>query len=536
MLDSIINSLKQFPQIHFLWKVDKDTIKNISKLPNVHAFEWLQQPAILAHPNLHAFITHCGQNSITESAIAGIPIIGIPLFADQFYNADIAQKRGLGIQIDVNDLSGPNAENILVEAIRSILYQPKYQQNAKIISKKLKLTPFSPTERLVKWVEFAAEFGDLPELNLPGEKEMNCWSHGQFLGRIADTLVDAGHEVHFLKYIMSPDLQLKNETRKVEKIYHIAPSLANAKQVDVKNMHLIADSFSQRRPFLTFFDHPIIEFDPIMATVCKAEMYDYCPSALFHKLGVRTKIKATAIRLIQMVSRKFDIPSFASFMPSQDKIIREEFGQDFPNLKELVKDTSLMFINSNPFLELTRPISNKVVYIGGLVDDMASEESKKLDEAINFYEAKEGAVLFSFGSLTDTTKLNERMLKSIMGAFRRFSNIHFIWKVDNGTVNNNLKMFESAENVHNFEWFRQPAILEHPNTRAFITHCGQNSLTESARAGVPIIGIPLFGDQFYNCIVGETRGLGVQVDISHLKGGNGENVLVEALEKVTLEN
>nr|CAD2208856.1 unnamed protein product [Meloidogyne enterolobii] len=79
MLDSIINSFKQFPQIHFLWKVDKDTIKNISKLPNVHAFEWLQQPAILGNP----------------------------------------------------------------------------------------------TERLVKWVEFAAEFGDLPELNLPGEKEMN---------------------------------------------------------------------------------------------------------------------------------------------------------------------------------------------------------------------------------------------------------------------------------------------------------------------------------------------------------------------------
>ena len=32
-------------------------------------------------------------------------------------------------------------------------------------------------------------------------------------------------------------------------------------------------------------------------------------------------------------------------------------------------------------------------------------------------------------------------------------------QVDNATVNNNLKMFESAPNVHNFEWFRQPAIL-----------------------------------------------------------------------------
>jgi len=56
-----------------------------------------------------------------------------------------------------------------------------------------------------------------------------------------------------------------------------------------------------------------------------AEMYDYCPSALFHKLGVRTKIKVTAIHLIQMVSRKFDIPSFASFMPSQILLIDLSF-------------------------------------------------------------------------------------------------------------------------------------------------------------------------------------------------------------------
>uniref|UniRef100_A0A915M350 glucuronosyltransferase n=1 Tax=Meloidogyne javanica TaxID=6303 RepID=A0A915M350_MELJA len=186
-----------------------------------------------------------------------------------------------------------------------------------------------------------AEFGDLPELNLPGEKEMN-W----FVYYSLDVILFSIIVLHFLKYIMSPDLQMKNETRKVEKIYHIAPSLANAKQVDVKNMHLIADSFSQRRPFLTFFDHPIIEFDPIMATVCKdtlkehellqkltnerfdvgiAEMYDYCPSALFHKLGVRTKIKVTSIHLIQMVSRN----------PTERLVKWVEFAAEFGDLPEL---------------------------------------------------------------------------------------------------------------------------------------------------------------------------------------------------------
>jgi len=57
---------------------------------------------------------------LTESVIAGVPVIGLPLFADQFYNADVAQKLGFGLQIDVNDLNGPNAEIILAETIEKV--------------------------------------------------------------------------------------------------------------------------------------------------------------------------------------------------------------------------------------------------------------------------------------------------------------------------------------------------------------------------------------------------------------------------------
>jgi len=69
---------------------------------------------------LKAFITHCGQNSLTESVYAGVPIIGLPLFGDQFYNADVAVTHGIGLQIDVNELNGPNAENILFEALERV--------------------------------------------------------------------------------------------------------------------------------------------------------------------------------------------------------------------------------------------------------------------------------------------------------------------------------------------------------------------------------------------------------------------------------
>ncbi|CAK5119800.1 unnamed protein product [Meloidogyne enterolobii] len=301
-----------------------------------------------------------------------------------------------------------------------------------------------------------------------------------------------------------------------------------------------------------------------------SEMYEYCAAALFHKLGVKTRLAAFAVPLLQMVGRKFDIPSFASFVPNtfashlglqssfyyrffnffnefydwiwmddyilreEEQIIRQEFGSDFPDLKYLTKKVSLVFFNSNPFFEMPRPTSNKVVYIGGLVDNLATEANKKLEPKIKkiLDEAVEGAVLFSFGSIADTTKLNLKIIEGIVKAFRQFPNIQFIWKLDSETIKNMSELINTASNIHTFEWLRQPAILVHPNLKAFITHCGQNSLTESVYAGVPIIGIPLFGDQFYNADVAVTHGIGLQIDVNELNGPNAENILFEAIERI----
>lgn len=52
-------------------------------------------------------------------------------------------------------------------------------------------------------------------------------------------------------------------------------------------------------------------------------------------------------------------------------------------MRELVRNVSLALINSNPFFEMARPISSKVVHIGGLVDNNRGQKEHSLDQVIN---------------------------------------------------------------------------------------------------------------------------------------------------------
>jgi glucuronosyltransferase len=54
---------------------------------------------VSAHPNCVLFITHGGLLSITETIHFGKPIIGIPVFADQFTNMERAVKTGFAKKV-----------------------------------------------------------------------------------------------------------------------------------------------------------------------------------------------------------------------------------------------------------------------------------------------------------------------------------------------------------------------------------------------------------------------------------------------------
>ena len=54
---------------------------------NVRMMRWLPQASLLAHPKTRLFISHCGLNAIFEAAHYGVPVLAMPLPADQHNHA-----------------------------------------------------------------------------------------------------------------------------------------------------------------------------------------------------------------------------------------------------------------------------------------------------------------------------------------------------------------------------------------------------------------------------------------------------------------
>uniref|UniRef100_A0A914Y2F3 glucuronosyltransferase n=1 Tax=Panagrolaimus superbus TaxID=310955 RepID=A0A914Y2F3_9BILA len=164
MKKAFLEAFLEFPEIKFLWKYEKDEDQIAKGYPNVFTGKWLPQNDILDHPKLLAFISHGGMNSVMEGSTKGVPMICIPMFADQTHNSMLLVRRGTAMKLDKSEITKEN----LVAAIKEIITNQKYSQNAKMLSKMVNAKPTTAAERVVKYAEFAAQFGDTGTLTTQG--------------------------------------------------------------------------------------------------------------------------------------------------------------------------------------------------------------------------------------------------------------------------------------------------------------------------------------------------------------------------------
>lgn len=85
------------------------------------------------------------------------------------------------------------------------------------------------------------------------------------------------------------------------------------------------------------------------------------------------------------------------------------------------------------------------------------------------------------------------------------------------------------DNVLIGKWLPQNDILAHEKTKLFISHVGMGSLTEAKNYGVPILAIPIFGDQHSNAKVVVNEGWGLKIDFFNLQLDSFNSSLQEML-------
>uniref|UniRef100_T1GV86 Glucuronosyltransferase n=1 Tax=Megaselia scalaris TaxID=36166 RepID=T1GV86_MEGSC len=86
----------------------------------------------------------------TETIYHGVPVIGIPMFGDQFLNMAQAVNGGYGITVDYNLLS----VDYLKEIIEEMVTNESYTNKIKAMSKRYRDQPLTPLETAIYWVEY----------------------------------------------------------------------------------------------------------------------------------------------------------------------------------------------------------------------------------------------------------------------------------------------------------------------------------------------------------------------------------------------
>ncbi|XP_044082152.1 UDP-glucuronosyltransferase 2B31-like isoform X5 [Neovison vison] len=143
----IASALAQIPQ-KVLWRFAGKKPDNLG--PNTRLYDWIPQNDLLGHPKTKAFVTHGGTNGIYEAIHHGIPMVGIPLFADQHDNLAHMKAKGAAVSLDFHTLSSTD----LLNALRMVINNPSYKENAMRLSKIHHDQPIKPLDRAVFWIEF----------------------------------------------------------------------------------------------------------------------------------------------------------------------------------------------------------------------------------------------------------------------------------------------------------------------------------------------------------------------------------------------
>jgi UDP:flavonoid glycosyltransferase YjiC (YdhE family) len=86
-------------------------------------------------PHAAVMVCHGGSGTVNMGLAAGVPMVVVPLFADQPYNAQRVEEVGAGLALDPSDLSR------LPDTVRAVLAERSYRESAGSIARETRRLP-----------------------------------------------------------------------------------------------------------------------------------------------------------------------------------------------------------------------------------------------------------------------------------------------------------------------------------------------------------------------------------------------------------
>lgn len=101
--------------------------------PHIHLEDYVPQDVAMA---CDAVVSHMGAGTTAAALSRGLPLVAVPLFADQHHNAERVSTAGAGLTVDAR-----SAATDLPEAVDKVLTDPAYAENARSIAADIAALP-----------------------------------------------------------------------------------------------------------------------------------------------------------------------------------------------------------------------------------------------------------------------------------------------------------------------------------------------------------------------------------------------------------
>uniref|UniRef100_A0A8C5FR93 UDP-glucuronosyltransferase n=1 Tax=Gadus morhua TaxID=8049 RepID=A0A8C5FR93_GADMO len=192
----------------------------------------------------------------------------------------------------------------------------------------------------------------------------------------------------------------------------------------------------------------------------------------------------------------------------------------------LIQEADIWLFRSDFVFDFPRPTMPNVVYIGGFQCKPAQPLPSGLEEFVQS-AGEHGVIIMTLGTLVNA--LPDDIAEEIASVFAKMPQ-KVIWR------NIGKRPSTLGNNTLIVDWMPQKDLLGHPQTKVFVAHGGTNGVQEAIYYGVPVLGIPLFFDQYDNLLRLQERGAGKILKLAEVNGRTFEQGLGEVLHQDSYRN